>query len=258
MEIYKLGKREPRVDPRTLKLARYLTSALPPNPADCDQALKIPGWGMMLNDQLGDCTCACVGHMVQQWTGELNAGRQVVPPDSAVEKMYEAVGGYVPGDSSTDNGAAILDVLNYWRKTGILGAAPEAYLHKILGYAAVNNRNHSELQSAVYLFGNCYIGVQLPVTAQGEDRWVVPPGGWNSFNGPGSWGGHAIPIVAYFAPDTYVVVSWGSLIPVSAAFLDACCDEAYAVFSTDWLNSKGMTLDGFDRAALDADLMQFS
>lgn len=68
----RLGKRPRRRDERTLKLARYLTGALPPAPAAVDYTQGVTDWGVMLNDRLGCCTIAAVGHAVQTW--KLNAG----------------------------------------------------------------------------------------------------------------------------------------------------------------------------------------
>ena len=54
----RLGKRPRHHDARTLKLARYMTAALPPAPASADYTRGITDWGMMLNDQFGllhDC-----------------------------------------------------------------------------------------------------------------------------------------------------------------------------------------------------------
>src|SRR5215831_17287905 len=65
----RLGKATPRHDHRTLRLARYLPTSLPPPPASCDWSTKdSPAWGMMDNDTLGDCTCAAMGHAIQVWT----------------------------------------------------------------------------------------------------------------------------------------------------------------------------------------------
>jgi hypothetical protein len=200
---------------------------------------------MMLNDTLGDCTCACAGHMIEQWT--TYAGSAVTPPDNSILQAYEAVGGYNPADPNSDKGAVILDVLNYWRNTGIAN-------DKIMAFASLEPKNHTEVMDAVVLFGNCYLGVQLPVTAQDQTVWAVPPGGPTGQGAPGSWGGHAIPIVAY---DTrgLTVVTWGALKRMTWGFLDAYCDEAYAVLSQDWINKVTMlTPAKFDLATLEADL----
>jgi hypothetical protein len=60
----KLGKSTARHDPRTLLLAAYVTPALPIPPASFDLTSKVSSWGMMDNDQIGDCTCAAAGHLL--------------------------------------------------------------------------------------------------------------------------------------------------------------------------------------------------
>jgi hypothetical protein len=243
----KLGKLAPKHDARTFKLERYV-KLVPPSPPQASYQAHVKNWPMMLNDSLGDCTCACAGHMIEQWTA-YNGGSIITPPDSSILTAYEAVGGYNPGDPSTDNGANILDVLNYWRKTGIDG-------HKILGYATVNTANLEEVKQAVYLFGNIYLGIQLPISAQSQDGlWTVADGGTNGSpnNAPGSWGGHAIPVVEYDSEEL-VIVTWGQLWRVSWNFFLDYVDEAYAVLSQDWFDKNQDAFNGFDITTLEADL----
>jgi hypothetical protein len=203
---------------------------------------------MMLNNTLGDCTCACAGHMIEEWTTYAN-GKTVTPPDAAILTAYEAVSGYNPNVPGSDDGAVILDVLNYWKNTGIAG-------DQIMAFAALEPKNHTEVMDSVLLFGNCYLGVQLPVTAQNQTIWAVPPGGATGQGAPGSWGGHAIPIVAY-DPRGLTVVTWGALKRMTWGFLDAYCDEAYAALSQDFINKVSkLTPDKFDLKTLQADLGQ--
>lgn len=243
----KLGKAPARHDSRTLQLAKYIPAgALPAPPSSEDFAKKVKHWPMMLNDNLGDCTCACAGHMVQQWT-TYSSTQPTVLPDQTIEKMYEAVSGYNPADPSSDKGAVILDVLNYWRKTGVAG-------DQILAYAALEPQNHEQIKDSIVLFGNCYLGVQLPLSAQNQAVWSVPPGGATGQGAPGSWGGHAIPIVSYDRRGV-TVVTWGALKRMTWQFLDTYCDEAYAVLSEDWINKvTQLTPDKFDLATLRQDL----
>jgi hypothetical protein len=240
----RLGKGERRIDSRTLCLADYLK--LPAAPVSVSYMTKVRGWGMMLNDSLGDCTCACAGHQIEQWSAY--AGRLVVPADSAILSAYEAIGGYVPGDPSTDNGCVVLDVLNYWRKTGIAG-------HKIAAYVSVNPENVEEVKLAVSLFGNIYLGVQLPLSVQEQPVWTVPAAGTGGSGQPGSWGGHAIPIVQYNERG-FNVITWGAPLWASWNFLRVYCDEAYAVLSPDWIEKNGLAPSQFNLAQLQADLGQ--
>ena len=103
----------PRVSPRTSKtmakaflLHDYLAT-LPDGPPSLDNTSGIGGWGEMMNDRLGCCTCSTAGHMIQTWTAQ--AHNEVTVPDAAILAAYEAVGGYIPGNDSTDNGARITD-----------------------------------------------------------------------------------------------------------------------------------------------------
>lgn len=243
--IYKLGKLASRHDRRTLPYDRYST-ILPNVPAEVSWMVKVRGWPMYGNDVLGDCTIAAVGHQIEQWS--LYAGAPFLPTEASILSAYEAVGGYVPGDPTTDNGCVILDVLNYWRKTGIAG-------HKILAYVKLDTTNLDAIREAIYLFGNVYMGVQLPLSAQGAGDWTVPPGGdETNFGTPGSWGGHAIPIVA-MSPETLTVVTWGMTLKMSHNFFRDYCDEAYAVLSQDWIDARGLAPSQFDLAQLQADLL---
>lgn len=246
---YQLGKRHPRIDPRTLQFAAYLKPAkLPAAPAAIDYAGKLVSWGMMANDRIGDCTCAAAGHLIEQWT-TYGQGPVVVPTDKQVIAAYAAITGYDPVTGAHDDGAVELDVLNYWRRKGIAR-------NKIYGYAAVELHSHSQVQDSVFLFSNCYIGIALPLSAQSQSVWSVPPGGPTGDGTPGSWGGHAVPIVGYSVRDL-TVVTWGATKHMTWQFLDTYCDEAYAVLGPQWINRATNTAPpGFDLAALEADLMQ--
>src|SRR6202790_2804117 len=84
----KLGKGVARHDPRTLLLASYVTPGLPVPPASVDLSPKVgASWGMMDNDQIGDCTCAAVGHLIMEWTA--NAGKKMATPtDEQIVAAY--------------------------------------------------------------------------------------------------------------------------------------------------------------------------
>jgi hypothetical protein len=249
----KLGKHPARHDPRTLLLASYTTTKLPAPPAKMNLATKVKGdWGMMDNDQLGDCTCAGAGHLIMEWTAN-GQSKMVTPADQNIVDAYSAITGYNPKTGANDNGAVELDVLNYWRTTGIAG-------HKIEAFIALEPSNHTHVMDAVWIFGGCYIGVALPKTAQRQtstkQAWSVPPQGTGGDGAPGSWGGHAVPVVAYDARGL-TVVTWGALQQMTWGFWAAYCDEAYAILSPDFLKQKGgktVAPNGFDIDQLQADL----
>jgi hypothetical protein len=245
----KLGKGAARHDPRALLMASYVAPSLPPPPPSADLTTKVSAWGMMENDQIGDCTCAAAGHLLMEWTA--NAGKKMVTPsDKQIVAAYSAITGYNPTTGANDNGAVEVDVLNYWRQTGIAG-------HKIGAFVSLERSNHNHIMDAVYIFQGCYIGMQLPISAQAQVQnhqpWSVPPGGPTGDGKPGSWGGHAVPAVAYDARGV-TVVTWGALQMMTWSFWEVYCDEAYAILSKDYLTGKKTTPHGFSVAQLNADL----
>jgi len=250
----KLGKRPPVIDPRTLKLARYLDhSKLPPLVPEVSWVTKVPIWPMMLNDQLGDCVAAAAGHAVEQWTTYADS-KAIVPTDQQILKTYEDVGGYVPGNPATDNGMDMLTYLKYWRGTGVGG-------HKIGAFVGVNPQSMAEVMQAIRLFGNCYIGLALPLTAQSQNGYWAMASNWTQDPNaaPGSWGGHCVLVAAASQTGGSTVITWGQRWKMSWNFMHNYCDEAYAMLSPDWLTSRGMSpvgdgLPGFNAAQLQADL----
>jgi hypothetical protein len=240
-----LGKRHARHDPRVPALATYVPlSALPAPPNSVDWFSRVDDWGMMKNDALGDCTCAAVGHAILQWTTFASTPRRL--SDDDVVQLYEAVGGYNPADKSTDQGAVEVDVLNYWLNRGVDGDA-------LTAYASIEIGNITAIKDAIHWFGNVYIGLALPLSAQTQEVWSVPPGGAVGLGASGSWGGHAVPVVGYDQRGL-LCVTWGQLKRMTYQFWSAYCDEAYALLSKDFIEATGKTPDGVDWEQLQADM----
>lgn len=241
MPPLRLGKQPPREDPRTLQLAKYLIpDRVLPNVKPFTPMVKT--WPMYRNDQIGDCTIAAAGHMIQAWTRA--AGREVDVTDREVLAAYEAVSGYDPATGQNDNGAVELDVLNYWRHTGIGN-------HRVVAFAQVNQADHREIIAASNLFGGLYAGAALPAALQVHPlRWHVTGKGASAQ--PGSWGGHAI---CLYAPSGrgWSVITWGARAPVSTTFVNRYFDELYAIVTEDFLHA-GRSPAGLDLTALQADL----
>lgn len=242
---YRLGKRPAVFDSRTLRFGQYLSTRLPAPPNAVDWGKNVSSWPMYLNDKYGDCTCAAVGHMIENWTAAV--GKEKSPTDAQILKFYEHF--TTPGP---ENGCNMLGVLKYWRTTGLGG-------DKVMAFAQLEPRNVNEVKDAVSIFGGCYIGVELPKFAlSGSDLstipWVVPPQGPIGDAAPDPNGGHCIPAVAYDSRNIYVV-TWGMVKSMSWQFYVDYADEAYAVLSNDFL-SKNKTPDGFDLDQLRQDLAE--
>lgn len=246
----RLGKLKPAFDPARLSLHRFTdVSQLPAAPAEWDQTSLVADLGMMLNNSLGDCTCAEAGHAIQFWTAL--ASSLVTVPDPAVEALYEAVGGYVPGDPSTDNGAVISAVLAYLKSTGIDG-------HKIGAFASVPLDDTALWDQVAWLWGGLNAGWALPIATQSMgSTWDIPAG--QSLTGDwaaGSWGGHCTLYGAsYDANGNRKTASWGEWITVTQAFASAYLEELWVAVSPDWIEANGTSPDGgFNTDQLDADL----
>lgn len=237
----KLGKLPPKIDSRTLQLASYKTAALPTPPKTYAAANKVSSFPMFANDEFGDCTCAAVAHQEEVWTSYT---KLYTPTTQEVLDFYFlhtppcAPGG--PGDT----GRVELDVLNDWKNIGF-----GANKHKIAGYAAVNVHDVTEVKQAIWLFGGLYIGIALPITAQSQRKWKLVNGGYDSE--PGSWGGHAVNVVAYTG-DSVTVATWGQRLQMTWGFWQEYVDEAYAVLSSEWAAATSPT--GFNFTQLQSDL----
>ena len=126
--------------------------------------------------------------------------------------------------------------------------------HKIGAYVSVNPKDIQEVKTAIYLFGSNLLGVQLPLIAQDQLAWRIPPMDINGQDtSAGSWGGHGIPNMAYDYTGTYVV-TWGQILFTDWNFFTTYFDEVWAVISPDFINGTKPSPNGFDMNALVADL----
>lgn len=248
----KLGKKPAKYDPRTLQFAKYVSLTQPAPASIVDWSGGLQNWGMMLNDQLGDCTIAGCGHADTCW--KMAAGyADLVLPDWAILDYYEAWDGYVAGNPATDNGGVEIDVLNNWRKYGFGYRKHKQGAIKLLAYTQVDPSVHNHVMLGVQDFGGLYIGLALPLSAQGQSSWSVIGDGQTGNSAPGSWGGHCVWVVGY-TPSGVTVVTWGQLLTMTWGFWDAYVDEAYALLSPDFLEVNGLAPNGYDLPTLMADL----
>lgn len=190
---------------------------------------------MLDNDTIGDCTIAAVGHAIQTWTSVVGSAR--VMTDAEALQGYERFG-YVPGNPDTDNGANAQDVLQSWSSPGFQCGGVNDSLD---GFCTLRAGDPQETKEGVAWLGAVYAGILLPLGVQGASEWDCGPldtngapstGPW----APGSWGGHAVPIVGY-ASRGLIVVTWGSLLWMSWPFWKVYGDEAYGLLSRDFASA---------------------
>ena len=228
-----------------LHLADYLTSALPAPPPTVDWYSRVAAWPMFLNDKIGDCTEALVGHVIEA-ASTYGAGKTLVLLDGNILTAYERVSGYNPADPSTDQGAVLQDVYTDWRKNGVGGC-------RALAFAQVAASSETQVQQAIHLFGAAGLGIT--VTQQMEDDFNagIP---WTRAGGA-QLGGHAVPAVGYDSKYVYVV-TWARVQPMTWACYRQVTEEAWTAILPEWLDAAGHDPEGLDLQALGADLAELT
>jgi hypothetical protein len=216
-------------------------------PVRCDRGTLVGanGWGRMLNDRLRTCAFSAAAHLARCWTSQTGAGPEI--DDGAILTAYEVVSGYDrSGPASADVGTTELDALEHWRVRGI-GAS------RVDAYGGIAADAPAQVATVIHRFGGCYVGLDLPATAQSQDVWRVPGSGPAGRGTPGSWLAHAVALVAYDA-ETVTAVAWGARRSMTWDFLATYAAAAFAVVSTQaWFVGgvpPALDLDGL-RAALE-------
>jgi hypothetical protein len=237
------------LNPRT----RLTRAGLPPvaRTVDVDRASEVTSWPMYLNDQLGDCTIAGLGHMFGGWT-RYAGGAEILFADEEIQAVYSRVGGYNPDDPSTDQGAMMSDVLADSVTNGMTDTAGK--VHKVLGYAAFGNPADEDLLGQVLdVFGTVYVGINCQQVIETQFADGQP---WDWVPGDAVVGRHAICLQRRLgkgaAPLEYV--TWGALQSATVNFQANAAEEAWAPVTQDWVRANGTSVEGLDLAQLLADM----
>lgn len=233
----RLGRKPNQGKPRIRLTAAHVPPAYTP-PATLDRYSAIPAdtIGMDGNDNVGDCTCADVDHQIK--SVQVAAGNPEVASTAAeVLAAYSAITGYDPsqtqpdGSNSTDQGAEMQTVREYWQKAGFrLGGQS----HKILLFAELDIHNDNLVKWALDQFGALGIGVNFPRSAMDQFNAGQP---WDVVaNDGGIDGGHAVAVVGYDSTYWYVI-TWGQVQKVTPAWWRAYVEEAWTALTADFVNA---------------------
>lgn len=233
MTMFRGGKLPAQPARPQLRLSAVLSTLAAP-PVSCDWQSDSITWPMYSNDVYGCCTCAAVGHIVNQLTF-YGSGEEVEPTEADVLGMYSRVTGFDPKRPSTDQGAYCQDVLGDWRKNGLSG-------HKIVAYASVDVHNLVEVKQAIALFGTVYVGLNVPQSAMDAfDAGRV----WDVVKRSPSLGGHCVPMGVYDSAARLLGgVTWGREFQMTEAFWKANVDEVWVVLDEDGLTRAGAYFAG--------------
>jgi hypothetical protein len=210
---------------------------------------KVRAWerpialGMLANDTVGDCTVAAMYHLRMTQRSVAQAANSLVVTDADAIRDYSAITGY-DGTDATDNGAACLDVINWYKKGGV-----------ILGASTVDIQNIEMVKAAINTFGCLYTGFTVPQSMvdqlqSGTDPdWSFSPSDHPTNNG------HCVNLVGYGA-DGVALDSWGKVYRTSWEFWQQWFTEAYVIASPDWIEASKVSPTGLDMPGLLAALPQ--
>ena len=196
--------------------------------------IKAGGYGMHLNDTLGDCTVATVANEIQ--TKSANAGsHMLVVPDDLVKKQYFDITGGV------DSGAYMDQVAKAGMKPGYF-QSDDKYSDKLLAWATLDPKNDALVRFAIYYFGGVRFGISLPETANWQinhgHSWdfIGDPTSAQGSNDPGSWGGHSVH-VPDFAAFGETCNTWTQQQPMTKAFRKHYTDFAGVTIDLNWFTA---------------------
>jgi hypothetical protein len=252
MSNHKLGRLHRTYDPRIPHLSALVAGqTLPPPPPEVNYTEGMPAnLGMMLNDTLGDCTCAAFYHAIQVWTSNASKGKKTLTePDKDVEDLYIGACGYNPRVPGEGPGGNEQHVLTYIFKTGAPFGPNAQTKHKIAAFVEVDPRNTDDVKRTIANSGVAYIGFNVP-------QYIVPTNG----NPPAVWdvensntkivGGHAVVLAGYNAAGARLI-SWGQYYTMTWGFFAKYVDETYAIADPTWIAAGGKTPGGLTLAELE-------
>jgi hypothetical protein len=247
---HKLGRQLRSYDSRIPHLSALVAGqTLPPPPAAVDYSAKLSKpLGMMLNDTLGDCTCAAVYHAIQVWTAN-SGSAMLTEPDADVRQLYIQACGYNPRVSGEGPGGNEQKVLTYLLRKGAPIGPGGKQRHAIAGFVEVDPRNLDDVKRTISDCGVAYIGFNVP-------QFIVPVGKpplsvWSAqATDTTIVGGHAVVLVGYNATGAKVI-SWGQYYTMEWSFFSAYVDEVYAIADQEWIDKGGKSPGGLTLAELE-------
>ncbi len=253
MNNRKLGRLPRRFDSRIPHLSALVAGKVQPAPpASQSWTTGMPAaLGMMLNDTLGDCTCAAFYHAMQVWS--FNAGGAMqTQPDPDVEKLYELACGYNPNVGGEGPGGNEQQVLTYILNTGAPVGTDGQTTHKIAAFVEVDPRNTDDVKRTIIDCGVAYIGLNVPQFIMPANG--VPPAVWDvQTSDTKIIGGHAVVLAGYDATGAQLI-SWGQLYTMTWKFFAKYVDEVYAIADPSWINAKGTTPGGLSLESLETQM----
>jgi hypothetical protein len=249
---FKLGRLPRAFNPNVPHLSALVAGTIQPAPpATVDYTKGMPeapnGFGPMLNDALGDCTCAAFYHARQVWTFHSTGKTQTARTD-VVKLLYEKACHYNPARPNSDPGGVEQDVLKYIQTHGAPLSASGARVDKILGFVEIDPRNVDDVKRSIYNAGVAYIGVWLTDHVY-PDAPAQPPLVWDVTAAKEKAPHPHCVVLPGYDKDGVIVISWGRRYKMTWAYFAKHVDEVYSISDRAWTSSPtakrlGLSLPG--------------
>lgn len=249
-QIYAGGRRPPHPDethPRAWVQDVWDTASLeaavrPGDIADFGSVIPLDQWGMDGNDSAGDCGLAGMDHWQMAVTSRVTGSWQSWGTQACLE-LYSQLGGYVPGDPSTDNGTVLQDNLNFWRHNPVGGM-------ELLGFAALRPGSWTRAVRVGMMrtCGPLYKGLTLQ-----QDQEQQFPEAWHWVPGGVIAGGHCtVQVAEVHGPDEAEDVSWGAGVRCNTQFITDATEEMWILFTEASVDAAGRNPYGYSLADMNA------
>ena len=259
MSNFRLGRLHRTYDSRVPHMSALLAGqTLTPPPPSVDYTKGMPAnLGIMLNDTLGDCTCAAFYHALQVWSFNTTQGATLdTQPDADVEQLYIQACGYNPRVGGEGPGGNEQKVLTFLLKKGAPAGPDGKVRKKIAAFVEIDPRNTDDVKRAIFHCGLTYIGFNVPAFLMPPHQ--SPPSVWDvQTTNTNSVGGHAV-ILAGYDDNGARVISWGQYYTMTWAFFAQYVDEVYAIADSDWIENGGATPGGLTLAELEDQMKAIS
>jgi len=234
---YKLGRLPARFPGGLYELSYYVAGPLPIPPTSIPLP-KVTNWGMLGNDQYGDCGPAGFIHGCE-------ADAAITHQKENWPTAQEVINGYLAYTHGQDAGVVLSDFLSYVRMQ------PKGFCgHKLTAYAPINHLDTTMLRTAIWMYDFIYTGIAV-TDAMMQAAQLGQPWTLADLHSP-VVGGHCVPVVAYDEHWLYLV-TWGSIQKVSYPMWSQICDEAWVVITEEFVKAGG-DWHGVSLKALEADL----
>lgn len=185
------------------------------------------GWGnrvkkycLGMNDTFGTCALAGVGngHAIVTTV----AGQPEIMTDGEIGLMYHDVTGFMPTDRTTDHGAALSAVLDYWAEHGWAGDPTLVPVDR-------QEIRRDQIADAIDAMGWAYCWFQLPMIDDDPDLS-------DASVRQGIVGGPAhCMTVTDASPGLFHVATWGERRIVTDAWMDLYWRGGFAVQHPQWV-----------------------